>query len=46
MKKSIKENRVGVQALDMSFSVVEASFEGIKLRVFSSFLICAYYGPF
>ena len=33
----MEENRVGVQALDLSFSVVGASFEGIKLKAFPSF---------
>lgn len=35
----MEENRVGVQALDLSFSMVGTSFEGIKLNEL------AIYGP-
>ena len=41
LRRSMEENGVEVQALDLSFLGARASFEGIKLKAFPFFLIYA-----
>ena len=46
LRRSMKENGVEVQALDLSFLGARASFEGKKLKAFPFILIYTQYGPF